>query len=40
MGDGALVPYSGAIFKRRLEPGGGESPYEAVRVALGKGGPP
>lgn len=34
MGDGRLVPYRGAIFKRRLEPGGGDSAYDAVRAAL------
>ena len=33
MGDGALVPYRGAIFKRRLEARGG-SPYAAIRGAL------
>ena len=33
MGDGALVPYRGAIFKRRLEPCDG-SPYAAIRGAL------
>jgi hypothetical protein len=35
MGDGALVPYRGAIFKRRLEPGRGESPFDVVGEALG-----
>jgi hypothetical protein len=35
MGDGALVPYRGAIFKRRLEPARGESPFDAVWEALG-----
>lgn len=34
MGDGRLVPYRGAIFKRELEPGRGESAYDAVRAAL------
>jgi hypothetical protein len=33
MGVGALVPYRGAIFKRRLEPRGG-SAYAAIRGAL------
>lgn len=33
-GDGRLVAYRGAIFKHELEPGGGESPYEAIRSAL------
>jgi hypothetical protein len=34
MGDGRLVPYRGTIFKRELEPAGGESPFDAVRDAL------
>jgi hypothetical protein len=34
MGDGALVPYLGAIFKRKLEPPDGGSPFDAVREAL------
>lgn len=34
MGDGALVPYSGAIFRRRIEPASGESPYAALEAAL------
>lgn len=34
MGDGALVPYVGVVRKRRLEPDGGESPFDAVRAAL------
>jgi hypothetical protein len=34
MGDGALVPYRGAIFKKRLEVADGQSAYEAVREAL------
>jgi hypothetical protein len=34
MGDGAVVPYRGAVMKRRLEPRGGQSPYDAVREAL------
>jgi hypothetical protein len=34
MGDGALVPYAGVVRKRRLQPAGGESPFEAVRAAL------
>jgi hypothetical protein len=34
MGDGAVVPYRGAIVKRRLEPRGGQSAYDAVREAL------
>jgi hypothetical protein len=39
MGDGALVPYRGAIFKKRLDPGGGRSAYDAVRQALEARGP-
>ena len=34
MGDGALVPYTGVVRKRRLEPGRGESAFDAVREAL------
>jgi hypothetical protein len=34
MGDGSLVPYRGAIFKRRLDPPRGGSAYDAVRKAL------
>jgi hypothetical protein len=34
MGDGALVPYTGVIRKRRLEPPDGETAFEAVRDAL------
>ena len=34
MGDGALVPYTGVIRKRRLEPRDGETAFEAVRDAL------
>jgi hypothetical protein len=34
MGDGALVPYTGVVRKRRLEPSGGESAFDAVREAL------
>jgi hypothetical protein len=33
-GDGAVVPYRGAIFKKPLEPAGGESEIDAVRRAL------
>jgi hypothetical protein len=36
MGDGRLVPYRGAIFKRKLEPGRGESAYDAVRAAVAR----
>ena len=34
MGDGALIPYAGVVRKRRLEPGDGETAYDAVRGAL------
>ena len=39
MGDGALVPYRGAILRKRLDPGGGQSTYDAVREALEAMGP-
>jgi hypothetical protein len=35
MGDGSLVPYEGVVRKRRLEPPAGETPFDAVREALG-----
>ena len=34
MGDGRLVPYRGAIFKRELEPA--DTPYDAIREALAR----
>jgi hypothetical protein len=34
MGDGALVPYTGVIRKRRLKPPDGETAFDAVRDAL------
>jgi hypothetical protein len=34
MGDGALVPYTGVIRKRRLEPRDGERAFDALREAL------
>lgn len=34
MGDGTLVPYHGAIFKRKLDPGQGQSPFDVVRKGL------
>jgi hypothetical protein len=34
MGDGALVPYTGVIRKRWLEPPDGETAFDAVRDAL------
>lgn len=34
MGDGALIPYTGVVRKRRLEPRDGETAYDAVRGAL------
>jgi hypothetical protein len=36
MGDGAFVAYVGGIRKRRLEPDGGQSPFEAIREALSR----
>jgi hypothetical protein len=37
MGDGRLVPYRGAIFKKPLGPRRGGTAYDAVRAALGEG---
>jgi hypothetical protein len=34
MGDGTLVPYTGLVRKRTLEPAQGQSPFDAVRAAL------
>jgi hypothetical protein len=34
MGDGTLVPYVGVVRKRRLDPEGDQSPFDAVRAAL------
>ena len=34
MGDGALVPYAGVVRKRKLEPRGGETAFDALREAL------
>jgi len=34
MGDGKLVPFQGGVFRKPLEPAGGESPYDAVAAAL------
>jgi len=34
MGDGSLVPYAGAIHKRRLEPGRGRDAFDAVHEAM------
>ena len=34
MGDGALVPYTGVVRKRKLEPGRDQSAFDAVREAL------
>ena len=36
MGDGTVVPYVGVIRKRKLEPGDGQTPFDAVREALGR----
>jgi hypothetical protein len=35
MGDGSVVPYSGGMGRRQLEPGPGESAFETVRRKLG-----
>ncbi len=34
MGDGALVPFRGGVFRKPLEPAGGTSPFDAVAAAL------
>lgn len=34
MGDGALVPYSGTVWRKPLEPAEGETPFEAVEAFL------
>lgn len=34
MGDGGLVPFSGGISRRPLQPAAGESPFDAVAEAL------
>jgi hypothetical protein len=34
MGDGALVPYTGVVRKRELEPADDETAFDAVREAL------
>ena len=33
-GDGSVVAYRGAIFKRPIEPAEGQNAYEAVRAVL------
>lgn len=41
MGNGALVPFRGGVRRRPLEPGPGETPYDAIESALrgeGEGG--
>ena len=35
MGDGTLVPYAGAIFKRPLDTDGAGDEYDALRRAMG-----
>ncbi len=35
MGDGGLVPYRGGITRKPIEPGAGQSAFEAVAEALG-----
>jgi hypothetical protein len=34
MGDGRIVPFRGAVFRRELEPAEGEEPYEVLRREL------
>jgi hypothetical protein len=34
MGDGRVVPFSGGVVRRELEPKEAQSPYDAVRKAL------
>lgn len=34
MGDGRVVPFSGGVFRRELEPKGSQTPFDAVRKAL------
>jgi hypothetical protein len=34
MGDGALVPYVGVVRKRKIDPPGGGSAFDAVREVL------
>jgi len=34
MGDGALVPFRGGLTRKPLDPGPGETPFEAVENAL------
>jgi hypothetical protein len=34
MGNGALVPYTGGVFKRRLEAEDAETAYDALEAAL------
>jgi len=34
MGDGSLIPFSGGVVRKPLEPAGEESPFDAVRGVL------
>ena len=34
MGDGALVPFRGGVFRKPLAPTDGNTPYDAVAAAL------
>jgi hypothetical protein len=34
MGDGRVVPFSGGIVRKELEPKGSQSPYDVVRKSL------
>lgn len=35
MGNGALVPFRGGVFRKPIEPRSAETPYDAVEAALG-----
>lgn len=34
MGDGALIPFRGGVFRRPLEPAAGETAYDVIETAL------
>lgn len=34
MGDGALIPFRGGAFRKKLKPADGESPFDAVARAM------
>jgi hypothetical protein len=39
MGDGSVIPYTGAMRRKELELRGGESPFDALGQALSGGDP-